>query len=206
MPKPDGTLYWYERERLSEKAEPKKAKPAAKAVKKAKPVGVAKEQEQAAYHAPVIHPTEFGKPVGKAGRKPGSGRLKATPEVIQKILANISRGLTQEKALILAGISRQAMHRWKKANPVLQQKFDEAEAEAEAKLVDTIVTATSTDWKAANWLLERRHAWAAVTKTELTGKNGGPVQSLSIAKQLVGSMSTKADPAAKRVQPVELTA
>lgn len=187
MPKPDGSLYWYEKERLNEEAAPKAEKRKAKA----SPVEPVSIKSETAEESEAIHPRDYGKEKAKAGRRPGSGRLKATPETIEKILAGIRRGLTQDKALILAGISRQAMHRWKKANPALQQKFDEAETEAEALLVDAIVTATSTDWKAANWLLERRHQWIATSRQELTGKDGGP--QLTIAKTLVGTMGVQGD-------------
>lgn len=124
-------------------------------------------------------PTE--KPKAKPGRK-----TKLTPERQTKILNAIRAGAYMETAAAASGIDRITLHLWLKrgnAEPEsIYGAFVDAvhEAQASAELRDVLTlskAAADGDWRAAAWRLERKFPkrWGMTTKTELTGKDGGPV-------------------------------
>lgn len=172
MPRPDGVLYNFEKAALKPKAEPLPGKRKTGSRIKLGPTVA----------APVSAAVEPGKP----GRP--SVPKKLSPQIIETILNKIEQGLPQESALVLAGISRQAVDVWRKRNPLLQLRFEQAECKFEERLLANINVFAGTDMKAAAWLLERRlPRWAPMTKTELTGKDGGPV--LTLSQQLLASVA-----------------
>lgn len=179
MPRPDGKLYRFELDALKPKPEPK---PKHKAKPEPKPADLEPKPKPALHP---LHPEVYT--AGKAGRP---ANVKATPELVKQICDDIRTGLPEESALIRAGITRQGIERWKKSNPVVQQAFDKAETDWEKGLVALITSKAASDHKAATWLLERRAAqrWAPVSKTELTGKNGGAMQVHSLSTQLLASV------------------
>ena len=66
-----------------------------------------------------------------------------------------------------------------------------AEAEAEVHAVATIRSFMGEDWRAALAYLERRHParWRRQTSTELTGKDGGPIESRQVARLDLSGLS-----------------
>jgi len=100
-----------------------------------------------------------------AGRK-----SKLTPEVEKIILETLRIGATFEAAAGRAGVSVSAVNEWRrrghdkhsrKSSKRLQAfalAVDRALADAETSLVGTVRKASSSQWQAAAWLLERR--WA----------------------------------------------
>lgn len=125
-----------------------------------------------------------------------------TPDRVRRITELVAAGNDQETAALAAGISKSTHFAWMArgrieadrlaANPRLKVKASEApfveyleavqkaRAEAEARLVLLVAKAAQEPktWQAAAWLLERRdpQRWGRVTRTELTGKGGGPVK------------------------------
>ncbi len=68
-----------------------------------------------------------------------------------------------------------------------------AEAEFEGECLGVVQAAAPKSWQAAAWLLERRFDYKATQRTEISGKNGGPIQS-SISKEmfvLIGKMASR---------------
>ncbi len=129
-------------------------------------------------------------PVARNGKP-----LKATKELIESIRASVRQGLSIDKSCILHGVTSAALDKWKKANADIMEGFRQAELEGETELVKIIRDAAPKDWKAANWLLERRHEWEQRSRTELTGKDGGPI--MSVSQQLLASVASGASPAEK---------
>ena len=92
-------------------------------------------------------------------------RSKLTPEVQEKICEYVRQGLTYEIAARAAGISESTFYRWRERGERARSgKFREfwealkrAEAEAEQRLVERILAASSDTWQAAAWMLERRY-------------------------------------------------
>jgi hypothetical protein len=242
MPKPDGTLYWYEKARIEEQTAPKKAKPKVSSKSGKRRLSPASDQNRAVLSEPVgvtkplhletsaevssqkqvsdcdsadssnVVSINGGEPIRKkSGPKPGLSnhplmppkgkagrpvvRIKATPALIAGICESIKGGLSIESSCILHGITRTGVDRWRKINPAVNSQFEKAEVQFEADLVGKMKGFASNDVKAASWLLERRlsRSWAQVSKNELTGKDGGPVKSLSLAKEMVGGMGAKVD-------------
>jgi transposase len=75
---------------------------------------------------------------------------KATPKLIEAILADIATGLTREQACACNGVSVSALREWEKRFPDLRAK---TQGLRKAALLQRIEN--SSDWKAAAWLLER---------------------------------------------------
>lgn len=126
--------------------------------------------------------------------RPGA-RLKATPEVIKKVLDAVEKGLPVDKAIMFSGVTEQALDRWKKANDSLLHLFRVAELKVEIELIGFVRNACPKDWKAANWLLERRFQWEQRTRAEVTGKDGAP---LTVSHQLFASLAGAGDTLVKR--------
>ena len=60
-----------------------------------------------------------------------------------------------------------------------------AEAEFEGECLGVVQAAAPKSWQAAAWLLERRFDYKATQRTEMTGKDGGPVATTSISKEMM---------------------
>jgi len=72
----------------------------------------------------------------------------------------------------------------------LSNAIAEAEALCEARVVGTVVVAANADHKAAVTFLERRHPqrWRQHVSTEMTGPEGGPIQTQVEVSTPVGSV------------------
>jgi transposase-like protein len=99
--------------------------------------------------------------------KNGTGRpSKFNPETAQKIISAIRDGNYMETAAAYAGLSKDTFYDWlkqgaaKDAKPEYKAFSDSiaiALAEAEVLDLETIGTASRSQWQAAAWRLERRN-------------------------------------------------
>ena len=118
-----------------------------------------------------------------------------TPEVQAVLLKAVERGLPLKESALLAGISYDTLNRWRNngesetAEPVFRN-FCKALLQAQAKAVDTLVSqiqsaAKKGDWKAAAWILERRHPhdWGRQERLEHTGPNGSPIATVALSAE-----------------------
>lgn len=128
----------------------------------------------------------------KAGRP---AKLKATPELVAKVRSYVLGGLSIESGLILSGISSGSCDHFLKQYPEAKEEFLKAERDFELKMVRRIELASERDPKWGAWLLERRvgHRWAPIAKSELSGPNGGPIQTLTLGKQLLATVAVGHD-------------
>jgi hypothetical protein len=113
---------------------------------------------------------------------------KLTPAVKQRLLDAIRAGNYFEAACVYAGIGETTFYRWmergEKASSGEYREFWEsvkkAEAEAEARVVALWQQEIPGNWQAARDFLARRFSdrWSPKEKvqTEVTGKDGGPVE------------------------------
>lgn len=130
---------------------------------------------------------------------PAKGRpqlVKCTPELVKAACDDIRRGLPIESALVLRGVTWSGMDYWRKRNPAIEQAFKRAEVEFESDMVNLLRRHAEKDAKAAQWLTERRLRgnWQpAAGKVEVTGKDGGAIQALTISKVLLSSVAQAAD-------------
>lgn len=126
---------------------------------------------------------------------------KLTQEKIEKICARLVEGVSLEAASEAAGIHRKTLYNWlKKAQEAdaselhlqLADEVREAQALAEAHLVTVMRRAAieggSGDWRAAAWLLARRHPdrWSEKREIQISQeqKSDGTKEVLSMLAQL----------------------
>jgi hypothetical protein len=112
--------------------------------------------------------------------------LLLTPELQRRLCGSVRTGVPMSTSCQLVGVDYSTVRRWlglgKKENEGVFHDFylafTRAKAVAERRLVKTIVTAGPEDWKAAAWLLERRHPdkYGKTTRTEISGPKGKPIQ------------------------------
>lgn len=122
-----------------------------------------------------------------APRRDRPGRpSKLVPTVTEKLFEGIKHGLSYSLACARAGVDYSTFRRWiekgsQQASGEYHDFCDElAAAEADGALVNVlrIKDASKKDWRAAAWLLEARHPDEYGRKRiEVTGKDGGPVES-----------------------------
>jgi hypothetical protein len=126
----------------------------------------------------------------RAGRKP----IEPTDEIQEKICNALRAGNYIEAAAPYAGISKDTFYKWlrhgaeaKRKTPkaIIHQPFikladavEKAMAEAEVRDVATIAKASSSQWQAAAWKLERKYPsrWGRKDRHEVTGKDGAPLE------------------------------
>jgi transposase len=120
---------------------------------------------------------------------PGGRPTKFTPERVDKLLSALKSGNYRTVACQYAGISTATLHNWIKiaegpdAPPEYVEFLDALnKAEAQAEVVDISIirqAAHNGQWQAAAWIRERKNPerWGRrdVSKLELTGADGGPV-------------------------------
>ena len=129
------------------------------------------------------------------------------PAVAKKILAFIRRGNTLETSAGVAGVHKDSLLDWlargRRVGTKEEQPGDAdysefcnqvyfAKCEAEALVFDTIRKTMggpasgpgAKNWQAGAWWIVRRNpkAWAPPTKTQITGPNGGPIQTVDMTK------------------------
>lgn len=120
----------------------------------------------------------------------GRGRPSLlTPEREVRLLRAIRRGMPLKQAAMLAGMSYETLNRWRIQGEAedapaefrhFWQALRKAQAVAMERLVGRIQDAAGSDWKAAAWLLERRHPdeFARQQRLEHTGAGGGPIAAM----------------------------
>jgi len=88
--------------------------------------------------------------------------------VADRVIEAVARGLTMKNAAAYGEISYSTLNRWRRKGQDCDDPSDEfwqfwnrlrrAEGEAAKRLLDCVNSAAkSGDWKAATWILERRH-------------------------------------------------
>lgn len=110
------------------------------------------------------------------------------PEFRESLLRYLEQGCRRSVACRLVGIKTDLLNRWlllaerDNASQMLrefQARVLAAEARMEARAMATMSKAVGEDWQAAAWYLRHgpsRKAFREVSRTEVTGANGGPVQ------------------------------
>ncbi len=113
-------------------------------------------------------------------RKPSehpSGRpSKRTPEVAERILGAVAKGVPVTHACRLGGIAPSTFHEWRNSDPAFRERIEEAVAVAIEKRLAIIEEMAATDWRCCAWYLEHVHPQAfARNRLEVTGADGSPL-------------------------------
>lgn len=108
-----------------------------------------------------------------------------TPELGEAICKHIADGLPIETACALEGVHKQRLYEWdRKGQEGIEPyaAFADARARASAlqiqRRLELMADLPRDLWKREAWLLERLHPsiFAQVTKNQLSGPDGGPIQ------------------------------
>lgn len=137
----------------------------------------------------------------------GGRKTKLTEQLQEDLCRHIESGQFQTIAAALVGIHEATFFRWmqlgeddttadgtvtRKATPryrEFREAVTRAKVKAEAAMAITVrLAAQNGDWKAAAFWLERvqHERWGRKTKTEVTGKGDGPIQTQSVPADLSG--------------------
>lgn len=126
---------------------------------------------------------------GQTGVKLG---MVYTPSNCKALLANIVRGLPQESAAILSGITRDTFWALKKAHPDLASAIASAQALCEAALLNVVRGGFEKHPKLALDVLERRYAsWAQKKDINVTGHVEHQGYTLESFRTLAQSRATR---------------
>jgi transposase len=112
-------------------------------------------------------------------------RSKYTPETVDKLTQAIRLGATDELACDYAGIGTSTFYAWMDAKPEFQEAIKLARGAAAVKWLAKIEQAGEEAWQAFAWKLERRYPhFYGRNITEVSGVNGGPIQTEIILRQI----------------------
>lgn len=112
---------------------------------------------------------------------------KCTPEVTEIICSEIAKGIPKKFACVKAGVDYTRMVEWEKRGAEGEEPFATfARACAKARHAHVAmrleaIESGGGDWKRQAWLLERLEPtlFAPTTRTQISGPEGGPVQTQS---------------------------
>lgn len=137
-----------------------------------------------------------------------------TKERQARLLQAVAAGNYVETAARYAGISETTYYRWMQEGGApgapakkreLWEAVRKAEAEAEVRGVVIIQTAAQTQWQAQAWLLERKYPAKWGRKQQITGADGGPIQTEDVTQAADMRRFYEGNPAARK-KALELTA
>ena len=127
---------------------------------------------------------------------------KLTPDVQEAIVDGINAGLTFRLSCARAGLDPATFYRWlEKGEAAKSGVFSEfcdtvsrAKADSAMRLVSQITLQAPTDWRAAAFMLERRFPDDYGKRSEITGKDGGPVKMEAKTQHIYQRPSRRACP------------
>ena len=106
------------------------------------------------------------------------GNSKKTDARMEVLLGALRAGNTRRAAAAYAEVSHQTFYNWLQ-DLTFVDAVEKAEADAEARAVAIVIRAAQGGtWQAAAWWLERRRQdmYALRAKVEVSGPDGGPIQ------------------------------
>lgn len=112
---------------------------------------------------------------------------KRTPERQTAILNSLRVGNTRRAAAAAAEIDHATFYRWLDDDATLRDAVEKAEADAEQRFLGNIAKAAAEGtWQAAAWWLERRRPeeYRKREGVELTGRDGGPIETADVTGTL----------------------
>jgi hypothetical protein len=94
---------------------------------------------------------------------------KRTPDRERRLLDAVRAGNTLRASAAYAGVNEVTVERWSHRFADFAESLSRAIAESEIHLVALVRTASTSDWRAASWLLERRfpETWSQRARLEI---------------------------------------
>lgn len=108
----------------------------------------------------------------------GGRPTKYTPELGEQFLDWMAKGYSMSGACGKIGISRTRLYDWMEKHPEFKQAVDDGRSARTAFLEEGLIEATTGPLVTARTValkLSKDPDWQEITKTEITGKDGGPV-------------------------------
>jgi DNA-binding CsgD family transcriptional regulator len=90
----------------------------------------------------------------------GGRHSTLTPEIQEKLLAYVRKGLTYDRAGEALGISPATIQNWQARNKQFNNALKKARRDLEASLLDSINLAGEKSWQARAWMAERIFQYA----------------------------------------------
>lgn len=127
----------------------------------------------------------------KTTQKKRGKKCLYTPKMLKDLCSLIAGGNFAKDACVMVGISETTFYQWMDPDktPLTKRQLSEftesikkAKVRQKANFIKTIATAAKDGkWQAAAWFLERVYnkEFAIKTINELTGKDGGPIETKS---------------------------
>ena len=119
------------------------------------------------------------------GEKKVGRHSTLTPEIQEKILNYVRRGLTYERAGEALGISTATIQNWQARNKAFNNALKRARRDLEVSLLESINQAGEKSWQARAWILERSFMYSQpsarlqVTQEHTHGISGNLAQLLA---------------------------
>jgi AcrR family transcriptional regulator len=117
-----------------------------------------------------------------------------------RIVKVFEDGATFDQAAAAVGVSSRTIYRWCDGDPEFAEMVEEARDRADDAVESTVFRNCLDPDSAHNtlrmfWLKSRRrHVYGDQSKLELTGKNGGPVEVLSMIDKVYGNSNDDGTP------------
>jgi len=99
-------------------------------------------------------------PADSTAPSKGGRHSTLTPEIQEKLLAYVRKGLTYERAGEALGISPATIQNWQARNKQFNNALKKARRDLEASLLDSINLAGEKSWQARAWMAERIFQYA----------------------------------------------
>lgn len=98
--------------------------------------------------------------------------MKYSKERAENIIQSIRDGNYNITAALSNGITEETFYTWMKEKSDFSESVKEAQAEAESKMVEKVVSAADDTWQAAAWYLERKNyrKWGKVDTHNVINK------------------------------------
>jgi len=134
----------------------------------------------------------------KAGR-----HSTLTPEIHEKILGFVRKGLTYEKAGEALGISPATIQNWQHRNKAFNESLQKERRQLEANLLDSINQAGEKSWQARAWILERSFQYSQPSARLQVSQDVTHGISGNLASLLAGIAGRKKITEAKKIEEVK---
>lgn len=128
------------------------------------------------------------------------GNAKFTPEIAKEIVMALRFFATYEQAAEHVGITDRTLRNWLKSKDPVFAEFQtdvrRARLGPRNALVASILKQSGNDWRAAAWILERRfrEEFGYKVTQELSGPNGGPIQTQEAGVVILPPLDTEPEP------------
>ena len=99
-------------------------------------------------------------PADSTAPSKGGRHSTLTPEIQEKLLAYVRKGLTYDRAGEALGISPATIQNWQARNKQFNNALKKARRDLEASLLDSINLAGEKSWQARAWMAERIFQYA----------------------------------------------